>query len=77
MDYRNSIGPWNKTEIQNRRTQCNSIDIIDSQVVLSTIFGVIYGEFFGFPIFNVEFKGHLEHGILGIFGPCNSRNTLA
>ena len=29
----------------------------------------IYGEFFGFPIFNVEFKGHLEHGILGIAGP--------
>jgi V/A-type H+/Na+-transporting ATPase subunit I len=37
--------------------------------VLSTLFGVIYGEFFGFPIFNVEFKGHLETGILGIFGP--------
>ena len=37
--------------------------------VFSTIFGVIYGEFFGFPIFNIEFKGHLEEGILGIFGP--------
>ena len=37
--------------------------------VLSTLFGVIYGEFFGFPIFNVEFKGHLETGILGIVGP--------
>ena len=37
--------------------------------VLSTIFGVIYGEFFGFPLFNVEFKGHLEEGILGISGP--------
>lgn len=37
--------------------------------VLSTIFGVIYGEFFGFPLFNVEFKGHLEEGILGIAGP--------
>ena len=37
--------------------------------VFSTIFGVIYGEFFGFPIFNIEFKGHFEEGILGIFGP--------
>ncbi|VVB55772.1 V-type ATPase 116kDa subunit family protein [uncultured archaeon] len=37
--------------------------------LFSTIFGVIYGEFFGFPIFNIEFKGHFEEGILGIFGP--------
>ena len=37
--------------------------------VLSTIFGVIYGEFFGFPIFNVEVKGHLEQGMLGMAGP--------
>lgn len=37
--------------------------------ILSTILGVFYGEFFGFPIFNVEFKGHLEEGILGIAGP--------
>jgi len=36
---------------------------------LSAIFGVIYGEFFGFPIFNVEVKGHLEQGILGMAGP--------
>jgi V/A-type H+-transporting ATPase subunit I len=37
--------------------------------VLSTIFGVIYGEFFGFPIFNIVFQGHPEEGILGIAGP--------
>lgn len=37
--------------------------------LLSTVFGVIYGEFFGFPIFNLEFKGHFEEGILGIAGP--------
>jgi V/A-type H+-transporting ATPase subunit I len=37
--------------------------------VLSTLFGVIYGEFFGFPIFNIEFKGVFEEGILGIAGP--------
>lgn len=37
--------------------------------LLSTVFGVIYGEFFGFPIFNLEFKGEFEAGILGIAGP--------
>ena len=37
--------------------------------ILSTIFGVIYGEFFGFPIFNIVFQGHPEEGILGIAGP--------
>ncbi len=37
--------------------------------VLSTLFGVIYGEFFGFPIFNVEVHGELEHGLIGIDGP--------
>ncbi|NJD52603.1 MAG: V-type ATP synthase subunit I [Candidatus Methanoperedens sp.] len=33
--------------------------------VLSTIFGVIYGEFFGFPIFDIESNGQFEPGILG------------
>lgn len=37
--------------------------------ILSIIFGFIYGEFFGFPLFNVEIKGELEHGLLGIAGP--------
>jgi V/A-type H+-transporting ATPase subunit I len=37
--------------------------------ILSIIFGFIYGEFFGFPIFNIIIKGELEHGILGISGP--------
>ncbi|MCZ7393929.1 MAG: V-type ATP synthase subunit I [Candidatus Methanoperedens sp.] len=37
--------------------------------VFSVIFGVIYGEFFGFPLFNVVVKGELEHGIFGIAGP--------
>ena len=37
--------------------------------VLSTLFGVIYGEFFGFPIFNVEVRGELEHGLVGVAGP--------
>ncbi len=37
--------------------------------ILSIIFGFIYGEFFGFPIFNVVVKGELEHGLLGIAGP--------
>ncbi len=37
--------------------------------ILSIVLGFIYGEFFGFPIFNVEVKGHLEEGILGIAGP--------
>jgi V/A-type H+-transporting ATPase subunit I len=36
--------------------------------VLSTLFGVIYGEFFGFPLFNVEVRGEMEHGMLGIAG---------
>ncbi|MFZ2410745.1 MAG: V-type ATP synthase subunit I [Candidatus Methanoperedens sp.] len=37
--------------------------------LLSIIFGFIYGEFFGFPLFNVVVKGELEHGLLGISGP--------
>ncbi len=37
--------------------------------VLSAIFGLIYGEFFGFPVFNVEVNGELEKGILGISLP--------
>ncbi|MCE8425529.1 MAG: V-type ATP synthase subunit I [Candidatus Methanoperedens sp.] len=37
--------------------------------ILSILLGVLYGEFFGFPLFNVEIKGELEHGILGIAGP--------
>ena len=37
--------------------------------VLSVLFGVIYGEFFGFPIFNIEVHGKLEQGLLGIAGP--------
>ncbi len=37
--------------------------------VLSILFGVIYGEFFGFPIFNVEVQGELEHGLIGAAGP--------
>ena len=37
--------------------------------ILSTFFGFIFGEFFGFPIFNIEFKGEMEHGLLGIAGP--------
>jgi V/A-type H+-transporting ATPase subunit I len=43
--------------------------ILFLSAVLSVIFGIIYGEFFGFPLFNVEVKGELEHGILGIAGP--------
>ncbi|MBU4339806.1 MAG: V-type ATP synthase subunit I [Euryarchaeota archaeon] len=37
--------------------------------VLSVLFGIIFGEFFGFPIFNMEVHNHIEHGILGIAGP--------
>ncbi len=37
--------------------------------VLSVVFGVIYGELFGFPLFNIEIKGHMEEGILGIAAP--------
>ncbi|KCZ71346.1 archaeal/vacuolar-type H+-ATPase subunit I [Candidatus Methanoperedens nitroreducens] len=37
--------------------------------VLSVILGVIYGELFGFPLFNIEIKGHIEEGILGIAAP--------
>ncbi|SNQ60471.1 V-type ATP synthase subunit I [Candidatus Methanoperedens nitratireducens] len=33
--------------------------------VLSVIFGFIYGELFGFPIFNIEEEGKIVHGILG------------
>jgi V/A-type H+-transporting ATPase subunit I len=36
---------------------------------LSIIFGFIYGEFFGFPIFNMEVHGEIEQGILGITLP--------
>lgn len=37
--------------------------------ILSVLFGIIFGEFFGFPIFNMEVHNHIEHGILGIAGP--------
>ncbi len=39
--------------------------------ILSIIFGFIYGEFFGFPIFNVGIyrTGEIKHGILGIAVP--------
>ncbi len=43
--------------------------ILFLSAVLSIMFGFIYGEFFGFPIFNVEVGGKLEQGILGIAGP--------
>jgi len=33
--------------------------------VLSVVFGFIYGEFFGFPVFNMEEEGEIVHGILG------------
>ncbi len=36
----------------------------------SVVFGVIYGEFFGLPIFNFqEHGGELHTGLLGVFGP--------
>jgi len=37
--------------------------------ILSTIFGFIFGEFFGFPIFNMVLHGEVENGLLGIAGP--------
>ena len=37
--------------------------------ILSTFFGFIFGEFFGFPIFNMVVHGEMEHGLLGIAGP--------
>ncbi len=43
--------------------------ILFISAILSILFGFIFGEFFGFPIFNVEVKGEMEHGILGIAGP--------
>ncbi|MDP2766571.1 MAG: V-type ATPase 116kDa subunit family protein, partial [Candidatus Methanoperedens sp.] len=43
--------------------------ILFLSAMLSVILGIVYGEFFGFPLFNVEVKGELEHGILGIAGP--------
>jgi V/A-type H+-transporting ATPase subunit I len=43
--------------------------ILFLSAVLSVILGIIYGEFFGFPLFNVEIKGEIEHGLLGIAGP--------
>jgi len=39
--------------------------ILFLSAILSIILGFIYGEFFGFPIFNVVVKGELEHGFLG------------
>ena len=33
------------------------------------IFGIIYGEFFGAPLFNMVHHGAVETGILGIYGP--------
>ncbi len=43
--------------------------ILFLSAVLSVILGVVYGEFFGFPLFNVEVRGKAEEGILGIAGP--------
>ncbi|MCZ7400443.1 MAG: V-type ATP synthase subunit I [Candidatus Methanoperedens sp.] len=43
--------------------------ILFLSAVLSILLGVIYGEFFGFPLFNVEVKGEMEYGLLGIAGP--------
>ena len=43
--------------------------ILFLSAVLSVLLGIVYGEFFGFPLFNVEVKGELEHGLLGIAGP--------
>lgn len=43
--------------------------ILFISAILSIIFGFIYGEFFGFPIFNLELHGEIEHGLLGIAGP--------
>jgi V/A-type H+-transporting ATPase subunit I len=40
--------------------------------MLSILLGFVYGEFFGFPLFNVEVKGEMEHGLLGIAGPAIS-----
>ncbi|HIH45292.1 MAG TPA: V-type ATP synthase subunit I [Candidatus Methanoperedenaceae archaeon] len=37
--------------------------------VLSIVFGVIYGEFFGVPVFNEFVNGEHEEGLLGIDGP--------
>ncbi len=37
--------------------------------VMSTIFGIIYGEFFGLPIFNMESHGETIKGLLGIALP--------
>ena len=37
--------------------------------IMSTLFGVLYGEFFGLPMFNIEAGGHSIHGILGIAAP--------
>ncbi len=50
--------------------------ILFLSAILSVIFGFIYGEFFGFPLFNVEVKGELEHGILGIGGPSIAGTSL-
>lgn len=37
--------------------------------IMSTLFGVLYGEFFGLPMFNIEAEGHAINGILGIAAP--------
>ncbi|MBE0521917.1 MAG: V-type ATP synthase subunit I [Candidatus Methanoperedenaceae archaeon] len=37
--------------------------------IMSTLLGVLYGEFFGLPIFNMVVHGELEKGILGIAAP--------
>lgn len=34
--------------------------------ISSIIFGIIYGEFFGMPLFNFEIEGEIEHGLLGV-----------
>jgi len=45
--------------------------ILFLSAVLSVILGFVYGEFFGFPLFNVGIyrTGEIEHGLLGIAGP--------
>ncbi|CAD7766952.1 MAG: V-type ATPase 116kDa subunit family protein [Candidatus Argoarchaeum ethanivorans] len=48
----------------------HELAIILSYSALSTIFfGIIFGEVFGFPLFNIMHHGMVEGGILGIAGP--------
>jgi V/A-type H+-transporting ATPase subunit I len=48
----------------------HELAIILSYSAISTIFfGIIFGEVFGFPLFNIMHHGMVEGGILGIAGP--------